>query len=218
MKKYSFARSKLNNQISNHVERLKKWKYKNLFLFFLSIVVAYFILKNEEAFLPLKEMSHLGYFSAFIAGAMFSSSLTVAPATAIIYALGQMFNPFLLAFIGAFGSLFSDYIIFRFVRDRLIDEIKLLHEDVKRFLDPVGRKVVPKDLSFQLYLWQQTVKSKFRWLIPVIAGFIIASPLPDEIGVALLGAAKYETERFVILSYFLNFTGIFLIASLGFLR
>jgi hypothetical protein len=129
-----------------------------------------------------------------------------------------MFNPFLLAFIGAFGSLFSDYIIFRFVRDRLMDEIKLLHEDVKRFLDPVGRKVVPKDLSFQLYLWQQTVKSKFRWLIPVIAGFIIASPLPDEIGVALLGAAKYETERFVILSYLLNFTGIFLIASLGFLR
>jgi hypothetical protein len=218
MKKYSFARSKLNNQISNHVERLKKWKYKNLFLFFLSLVVAYLILKNEESLSFLKSLNHLGYISAFIAGMLFTSSLTVAPATALIYTLGSIFNPFLLAFIGAFGSLFGDYVIFKFVRDRLTDEIKLLYEEVDNFLKPVTKPFVPKDLRFKLYLWRRTFESRFKWLIPVIAGFIIASPLPDEIGIALLGAAKYETERFVILSYILNFTGIFLIASVGFLR
>ncbi|MEM5772621.1 MAG: hypothetical protein QXL86_00095 [Candidatus Aenigmatarchaeota archaeon] len=215
MKKYSYAKSKLNNQISNHIKRLKKWKYKNLFLFCLSIVVAYFILKNEESLTFLKSLHGLGYLSAFIAGALFTSSLTVAPATALIYTLGSTFNPLVLAFIGAFGSLMSDYLIFRFVKHRLVDEIKLLHEEVKKFLRPVTKPFVPKDLRFRLWLWQRAVNSRLRWLIPVIAGFIIASPLPDEFGVALLGAAKYETKRFAVLSYFLNFMGILLVAFVG---
>lgn len=215
MKKYSYAKSKLESQFSNHVKRLKKWKYKNLFLFFLSIVIAYLMLKNEENLSFLKNLHGLGYISAFLAGLMFSSSLTVAPATALIYTLGSAFNPFVLAFIGAFGSLMADYLIFRFVKYKLVDEIKLLHEEVKEFLKPVAKPFIPKDLRFRLWLWQRTVHSRFRWLIPVIAGFIIASPLPDEFGVTLLGVAKYETERFVLLSYFLNFIGIFLIATVG---
>jgi uncharacterized membrane protein YdjX (TVP38/TMEM64 family) len=215
MKKYSFAKSKLNNQISNHVKRLKKWKYKNLFLFFLSLVLAYFMLKNEESLSFLKSLNHLGYFSAFLAGMLFTSSLTVAPATALIYTLGSAFNPLALAFIGAFGSLLSDYLIFRFVKHRLIDEIKLLQEEINNFLKPVTKGFIPKDLKLRLYIWQKTTQSRFKWLIPAIAGFIIASPLPDEFGVALLGAAKYETKRFAILSYFLNFMGIFLVAAIG---
>jgi uncharacterized membrane protein YdjX (TVP38/TMEM64 family) len=215
MKKYSFAKSRLNTQISNHVKRLKKWKYKNFFLFIVSLIIAYFILKNEENLSFLKNTTHLGYFSAFLAGVFFSSSLTVAPATALIYTLGSIFNPFILAFIGAFGSLLSDYLIFRFVKHRLIDEIKLLHEEINEFLKPVTKPFIPKDLRFKLYLWRRVIESRFKWVIPVIAGFIIASPLPDEIGVALLGAAKYETERFVIISYFLNFIGIFFIATMG---
>ena len=215
MKKYSFQKSRLNTQISNHVKRLKKWKYKNLFLFFLSLIVAYFILKNEENLSFLKKTIHLGYLSVFIAGMLFTSSLTVAPASAMIYSLGSTFNPFVLAFIGAFGSLLSDYLIFKFVKHKLMDEIKLLHEEIKRFLKPVAKPFIPKDLRLRLYLWRKVVESRYRWIIPVIAGFIIASPLPDEIGVALLGAAKYETERFVIISYFLNFAGIFFIAAVG---
>jgi uncharacterized membrane protein YdjX (TVP38/TMEM64 family) len=133
----------------------------------------------------------------------------------MIYTLGSIFNPFILAFIGAFGSLLSDYLIFRFVKHKLMDEIKLLHEEIKRFLKPATEPFTPKNLKFKLYLWRKAIESKYKWIIPVIAGFIIASPLPDEIGVALLGAAKYETERFVIISYLLNFGGIFFIATMG---
>ena len=215
MKKYSFEKSKFNQEVANHVKRLKKWKYKNLFLFFLSLVVAYFMLKNEESFSFLKSLNHLGYFSALIAGMLFTSSFTVAPATVLIYTLGSAFNPFTIAFIGAFGSLLADYLIFKFVKYKLIDEIKLLHEEVKNFLEPVTKPMIPKDLKLRLWLWQRAVNSRLRWLIPVMAGLIIASPLPDEFGVALLGAAKYETKRFAVLSYFLNFTGIILIAYVG---
>jgi hypothetical protein len=215
MKKYSYAWSKLNTQVSNHVRRLKRWKYKNLFLLFLSIFVAYFILKNEGILSPLKDLHSLGYFSAFVAGLLFTSSLTTAPATALIYKLGSIFNPIVLASIGAFGSLLSDYLIFRFVKHKLLDEIKLLHEEVNEFLRPATKPFMPKDLKLKLYLWQKAFESRFKWLIPVVAGFIIASPLPDEIGVALLGAAKYEAKRFVFISYCLNFAGIFLIAVIG---
>jgi len=215
MKKYSYKKSKLNSQISNHLKKLKKWKYKNLFLFLLSILIAYLMLKNESSFLFLKQLHYLGYLSAFLAGLMFTSSLTVAPATALIYTLGSMFNPFLIAVIGAFGSVFGDYVIYKVVRDKLIDEIKLLYEEVKIFLEPVTKPIIPKDLRLELWLWKRVAYSKLRWFVPIIAGFIIASPLPDEIGVALLGATKFEIKRFFILSYLLNFFGILVIGMVG---
>src|SRR3989344_5750951 len=52
------------------------------------------------------------------------------------------------------------------------------------------------------------------WEIGLVVGAIlIASPLPDEIGVSLMGLSKISTIRFVILSFVLNATGIFLILS-----
>ncbi|MEM5853071.1 MAG: hypothetical protein QXG39_00515 [Candidatus Aenigmatarchaeota archaeon] len=215
-KKYSYFKSKLNQSFRNHVDKLKKWKYKNLTAFGLSILLAYFVVKSEVGYWIEENLGYLGYFSAFIAGMLFSFSLTTPPATALIFSLGRQFNPFLIALIGASGSVLSDYLIFKFFRDRLMDEIKLLHEEVNNFLanKHLSRKV-PKELRFRLWLWQKTAHSKFKWFVPVIAGFIIASPLPDEIGVALVGAAKMNTRKFIPFSYLLNFLGIITIAGFG---
>ena len=51
----------------------------------------------------------------------------------------------------------------------------------------------------------------FRWLTFFAGGFIIASPLPDELGIALLGFSKLKTSLFVPLSFTFNFLGICLI-------
>jgi len=48
----------------------------------------------------------------------------------------------------------------------------------------------------------------YSFFIKIIAYLIIASPLPDELGVALLGTTKQKTKEFLILSYFMNFLGI----------
>ncbi|MEM5879465.1 MAG: hypothetical protein QXU74_03165 [Candidatus Aenigmatarchaeota archaeon] len=221
-KKYSYLKSKFNQQLKNHADKLKKWKYKNLAAFIASLVLAYFVLKSDFAILIEEKLGNFGYVSAFIAGMMFGFSLTVAPATAFLYSLGFQFNPLLVGALGALGTVLSDYLIFRFIKDRLMDEIKLLHQEVKYFLEPatrpISKRLVPKDLRFRLWLWQRASQSKLKWFVPMIAGFIIASPLPDEFGVALFGAAKFDSKKFVPIAYLLNFIGIFTIARFGGLR
>ena len=48
----------------------------------------------------------------------------------------------------------------------------------------------------------------FRWLTPLIGAIIVASPLPDEIGLALMGLSGLRTAMFLPLSFILNFFGI----------
>jgi hypothetical protein len=145
---------------------------------------------------------------------LFTYALTTIPATAALYNLGENFNPFLIAFIGAFGSVISDYLIFRFVRDRLMTEIKLLSKEINNLTEPLSNLVSTKRI--RVVIWKKISHSRiWSLLVPVIAGFIIASPLPDEIGVAIFGAAKYEPKKFMIISYCLNFVGIFAVTYLA---
>ena len=93
----------------------------------------------------------------------------------------------------------GDLIIFNFVRYSLDDEIKKLSKE----------KIVS-------YINHKTPNLFKKYLIPVIAGFIIASPLPDEIGVSLLAASMtISTKIFSIISYVLNTAGIFVILIIG---
>jgi uncharacterized membrane protein YdjX (TVP38/TMEM64 family) len=59
-------------------------------------------------------------------------------------------------------------------------------------------------------------KSKiFHHLMPIIAGFIIATPLPDELVGILFGSVKFDMKKFLILSLVLHFITIFVIVSIG---
>ena len=50
----------------------------------------------------------------------------------------------------------------------------------------------------------------------MVAGFIIASPLPDEIGVTMIAASKSISAKvFSVISYVLNTAGIFVILMIG---
>ncbi len=142
----------------------------------------------------------------------FSYGFTAAPATAALFNLGQTFNPFLIAFIGATGTVISDYLIFRFVRDRLLSEIKLLSREIRTLTKPVSYLFFWEELRIRL--WHAVSRSKiWSMLIPVFAGFIIASPLPDELGVALFGAIKFSPKKFLVIAYVMNFIGILIVAS-----
>jgi len=215
MKKHSYHQN-INKNADIFLKKIRKfeWKHHNLILLATSIIIAYYILKFQPILSFIHGLSYFGYFAAFILGMMFTYALTVVPATAVLYNLGQQFNPFLIALIGAFGSVVSDYLIFRFVRDKLIKEIKLLSKEINQLTRPVSNLVSTEEIT--VILWKKITRSRiWKHLIPIIAGFIIASPLPDELGVAIFGAAKYELKKFLLLSYCLNFIGILAITSLG---
>ncbi|MBI2543502.1 MAG: hypothetical protein HYW24_04950 [Candidatus Aenigmarchaeota archaeon] len=188
-----------------------RWKYRNIVFLLVSIGVAYYILTYEQVITFIQDLKDFGYPAAFLSGMMFTYGLTVAPATAVLFNLGKSLNPILIAFIGASGSVISDYIIFRFVRSRLLREIKMLSKEANTLTKPIRYLFFWEELRVRI--WCGISRSKiWQILIPVIGGFIIASPLPDELGAALFGAIKFDAKKFLVIAFVFNFIGILVIA------
>ena len=175
------------------------YRYPKFLLFFITLLIAYLLFygRNYPQFQDF--VFGLGYFGTFAAGILFTYGFTAAPATAIFLILAQHQNIYLASIIGGLGALIGDLLIFSFIRHSFSDEIKKLSkEKIVKYFD--GR--VPGALK--------------KYLLLFAAGFIIASPLPDEIGVSLMAASKIISPKvFSIISYLLNTSGIFLIMVIG---
>ncbi len=163
-----------------------------------SISIAFFIAQSGvlENFITQSQTIH--FLGSLIAGFFFTSVLTVGPAAVALGEIAQAGTPFLVALIGAAGSVIGDLILFRFVRDRITDDFLAFFERQK-----FARLKQIFHLAF------------FRWLTPVIGALLIASPLPDEIGLAMLGISKIKTLVFIPLSYAMNFIGILIIGEIA---
>jgi len=139
---------------------------------------------------------NFGVIGILISGVLFGYWFTAVPATASLIYFTETYNPIIVALIGATGTMVGDLILFNFFKNQLPDEIEgMFHKSKIKKLR----------------------KTKFYWLVPAIAGFIIASPLPDEIGVSLLAVYKFNTNKFMLLSFILNFIGILIITGIAWL-
>ena len=174
-------------------------RYPKLALLAATFILGYIFLADRQLG-PLREsLSALGYAGTFLAGMFFSYGFTAAPATAALLVLGKGQDIFLTAIIGGFGALLADTIIFRFIRHSFAGEIKRLSKE--RMVADISSAVPKRAL---------------KYIVPVLGGFIIASPLPDEIGVSLLAASTNVSGRaFTAISFALNTAGIFVLLALG---
>ncbi|MEK6892248.1 MAG: hypothetical protein AABX25_03625 [Nanoarchaeota archaeon] len=188
--------------VTNHPTRtagVYMEKYPKFLLLFITIIIAY-IMFYGKTYPPLQNfLSSAGYLGTFISGIFFVYGFTAAPATVILLVLAKEQNIWVAGLIGGLGALIGDLIIFKFLRVSFADEVsRLMHE---KLISKVNKKV-PNIFK--------------KYLIPVFAGFIIASPLPDEIGVALLAINQNISMKiFTIISYVLNTIGIYVILLIG---
>lgn len=178
------------------MQAIKLFKYKNLAFTFLGIIFAFFLSKSPDFHQFLLQIGDFGYLGAFVAGILFVSTFTVATGAVILFILAEKLSPLEIGLIAGLGAVVGDFTIFRFVKDNLILEIEPMYEKL-------GGNHLIKVLHTKY----------FSWTLPVIGAIIIASPLPDEIGVSLLGLSKISTFKFLIFSFILNAFGIFLIVS-----
>ncbi len=181
------------------MRRFFKFKYPKLLGLVLTFAAAY-LLVTDAAFAPLQEwIISLGYAGTFLAGVMFSYGFTAAPATAIFLLIGKTQGIYLAAFIGGFGALIGDFLIFKMLRVSFSDELRMLSSG--SLFRGISNGVPQKARDY---------------IMPVLAGFIIASPLPDEIGVTLLAStARISDRAFTAISFALNTLGIFAILYIG---
>src|SRR3989344_203678 len=180
---------------------MKFWRhyhYKNLTYLSVSIIIAIFLLQNKDFQTMLHGLGEWGYVGALLGGMFFSSTFTVSIGSVILFVLANNhLSSIEIAIFGAIGSVLCDFIIFQAIRSHgLIDEIKHVFE----FMG--GEKL------------HHLLNTKyFTWTLPVAGAIIIASPLPDEVGVSLMGISHMRPSRFLLLSFGLNFTGILIIIT-----
>lgn len=180
--------TKKRNGNENHI-------LQDIALVALSVLVAVLLVRTDVLASLLASTGQFGIFGAFIAGMFFTSIFTTAPAIAALGEISLMQGIFYTAFFGALGSVAGDIIIFRFVRNRFSEHVSemLAHQSIWR--------------RFHLLFKRRF----FRWFTLLVGGFILASPLPDELGVTVLGFSKMRMKYFALLSFVFNFLGILLI-------
>ena len=135
------------------------------------------------------------WLESIVAGMLFTSAFTTAPAMVLLGNLAQHSSPFVVAAFGGFGALIGDLIIFRFFRDTFAEDFFYL----------IGRRQRERILAiFRTKL--------FTWFTPFVGALIMASPLPDELAMVLMGFSKTNSRIVIVFSLISNTLGILVIA------
>lgn len=162
-------------------------------LFALSLSIAWWIIKVGFIHELVDKILPFQFLAEFIAGMLYTSFLTSPIALAMFLVIADSNNPIIIALIGGLGGALADFMIVKFLRSNSKD------------LDEVSRQLQLK----KIYLLLKPFNVDF--LIPVIGAMIVASPLPDEIGLLMLGASKLKYRELLILTFILDTAGILLI-------
>jgi len=132
-------------------------------------------------------------------GFMFSLTFTAAISTSVFVLLAETtHNPFLIAIIGGLGSLAANSIVYKIFREEIVDDIEFLE---KKYARKIAHKIIHSRLIVGL--------------TPYLAALLLASPLPDELGIMLLAGANFRYTRFFLLSFGLHTLGILFIILLA---
>ncbi len=169
----------------------------DVFLFFTSIVLAFFIVEAEIVSKLLVLVGGSQWLVSFIAGMFFTSLFTTAPALVILGELSQSENIFLVALIGGLGSMVGDYLLFWFVKNHLTTDLSLISED-SHF------RRVARILK----------RNYFHRILPIVGVLFLISPLPDEPALALLGLSSISSRSFLLLSFLTHAAGILVVGFL----
>lgn len=182
-------------------KKWRNWQYKNTSLLVLSLVLFFYFIESPFVQYFLTKIGSLGYLGALISGIMFVSAFTIAPASAIIFDLvNNSLNPLYIAIIAGFGGALGDYLLLRYLKDNVFKEIAPLFQINK------------KSLAYRLF-----ASPYFTWIIPILGAAVLALPIPvpDEVGISLMGVSKIKTWQFIALTFGLNIIAILIVINLA---
>ncbi len=177
------------------MKKLFRYKYPKLALLILIITSAYIVFSNPAIKEIINNIDSTGYTAAFIGGLLFSFGFTTPIAIGMFIVL-EPSNILYASLIGGVGAVISDIIIFKIIKFSFMDEFYRL-ENTK----PIKKltREIKNDFS----------KKVRNYMLMIFAGLIIASPLPDELGVSMLaGLTHIKQSHFIVMSYLANTLGI----------
>lgn len=141
------------------------------------------------------------YLAIFIGGLLFSYGFTSPFGIGVFLEIGHKVNPVLGGIIGGIGALLSDLVIFEIMR------FEVFHDEMHRIRS--SRIVVWAHRVLHHEKFPQEVREYLLWSF---AGIVIASPLPDEFGVALVSSlTDIRAKSFALLCFTFNTAGVILL-------
>ena len=167
---------------------------KNLAVFIVSVFLAVIIARSGFFERLIAASSEWGIIGSFVSGLFFTSLFTVAPATVALGELAQVYPLLVVSLVGGAGAVIGDFVLFKFLKSHLADDLKTLFAQNKK--------------SRLLIFLHMPV---FRWFSWLIGAAIIASPLPDELGLLLIGISSMRARFLIPITFVLNSAGIFII-------
>jgi len=108
----------------------KHWKYKNLTLALLSIVLAMYLYRFEAFHSFLLHLGGLGYIGAFVVGILFVWTFTAATGALTLLILAETLSPIEIGLIAGLGAVVGDLLIFRLVKNGLAEEVEDIYNHV----------------------------------------------------------------------------------------
>ncbi|PIP55544.1 MAG: hypothetical protein CO183_00285 [Candidatus Zambryskibacteria bacterium CG_4_9_14_3_um_filter_42_9] len=170
---------------------------RDVLILVLSIVTAILLINSGfvESFIGLTGWSKA--LSSFIAGAFFTSIFTVVPAGVALAAVSHSFSAVLVAFFGALGAMLIDVLIISFIR-----------KDIAKDLDGLTK------MTFRYHLIKAFHFGFLKYVAFLFGIMLIATPLPDEPGLFLIGISKINPLLLPAVFFVSHFIGIWVIISI----
>ncbi len=171
---------------------------RDIYILCICIVLTIIVVKSGSLDLVLEKIKHLPIIGSFIAGIFFTSVFTIAASAVVLVHISQHTDPLTVALIGACGALIGDLTLFAIVKEKITRNVDALITKAS-----LGHPVAIFHLEF------------LRWLNPILGALVIASPLPDELGLALLGFSELKPQTLAAILFFMNGLGIYILATIA---
>jgi uncharacterized membrane protein YdjX (TVP38/TMEM64 family) len=172
-------------------EFLLRLKYPKLWLLLVLIVLSFFPFLNPTIATWVNNLGQSVYVFVFIAGVLFPIGV-LAPFCASFLINSHVSNIFVGALVAGLGAVITDLIIFRVIRRLFkkdfarVKQTQLIHLGSFFSNTFIGKKIV-NYISFGL------------------AGWIVAAPLPNDMGKKLVAILSNLSEKeLVVLSFIAN--------------
>jgi len=173
----------------------QKELFKDFFYICIGVVVAIYLTQSGLIDALIRSLG--GHeFASFVAGIFFTSVFTLAPAAIALVHISESTNVLDVALLGALGAMCGDLILFLFIRDKFAKDLR------SAFKPSLVRHIFK---SFHLGF--------MKWFAPILGALIIASPLPDEFGLMLMGMSRTKLYFLLPIAFIMNVLGIYLIVN-----
>ncbi|MEI6731974.1 MAG: hypothetical protein WCK90_04830 [archaeon] len=181
--------------------KLFSYRYPKLTVLLIISIITYVVFSKPIVQGFFTHLGNLSYLGILIGGILFSFGFTT-PIAIGVFLVSNPSNIYLAAIIGGLGAMLSDLFILSVIRATLMDEFRLLEKT----------KIIKESER----LFKSKIHGKIKlYLLFVFAGIIIASPLPDELGVGILaGFTRIRVWVMAIISFAFNSLGILVMLCL----